>query len=83
MKQYAFVVELDRCIGCKGCQVACKMKMEQHWALTGPRYVQWDPSGHIRICRCTFCLPCASSVKIRCVCVSVLPELFTKARKTV
>ena len=24
MKQYAFVVELDRCIGCKGCQVACK-----------------------------------------------------------
>ena len=26
MKQYAFVVELDRCIGCKGCQVACKME---------------------------------------------------------
>ena len=26
MKQYAFVVELDRCIGSKGCQVACKME---------------------------------------------------------
>lgn len=26
MKKIAFAVELDRCIGCKGCQVACKME---------------------------------------------------------
>ncbi len=26
MKQLAFVIELDRCISCKGCQVACKME---------------------------------------------------------
>ena len=25
MSQVAFVVDLDRCIGCKGCQVSCKM----------------------------------------------------------
>lgn len=25
-KQYAIVVELDRCIGCRGCQVACKFE---------------------------------------------------------
>lgn len=29
MKQYAMVVEVDRCIGCKGgCQVACKTENE-------------------------------------------------------
>lgn len=26
MKQLAFVIELDRCIGCKACQVSCKME---------------------------------------------------------
>lgn len=26
MKQFAFVIDCDRCIGCKGCQVACKMQ---------------------------------------------------------
>lgn len=26
MKQMTFVVEVDRCIGCKGCQVACKLE---------------------------------------------------------
>ena len=25
-KQYAMVVEVDRCIGCHGCQVACKFE---------------------------------------------------------
>ena len=26
MKQFTFVVDIDRCIGCKGCQVACKLE---------------------------------------------------------
>lgn len=26
MKQMTFVVDIDRCIGCKGCQVACKLE---------------------------------------------------------
>ncbi|MFD1670805.1 4Fe-4S dicluster domain-containing protein [Agrilactobacillus yilanensis] len=31
MKKLAFVVEADRCIGCKGCQIACKL--ENHLGL--------------------------------------------------
>ena len=26
MKKYTFVIDLDRCIGCHGCQVACKQE---------------------------------------------------------
>ena len=26
MKQYIFVIDCDRCIGCKGCQIACKLE---------------------------------------------------------
>ncbi len=26
MKQFTFVIDVDRCIGCKGCQVACKLE---------------------------------------------------------
>lgn len=28
MSKYIFVIDVDRCIGCKGCQVACKMENE-------------------------------------------------------
>lgn len=28
MAKYIFVVDLDRCIGCKGCQIACKVENE-------------------------------------------------------
>ena len=56
MKQYAMVVEADRCIGCKGgCQVACKTENEVLWDVPEARYIIWDRQVCIRICRCTFC----------------------------
>ncbi|MEI3281146.1 MAG: hypothetical protein V8R46_10700 [Eubacterium ramulus] len=52
MKQYAMVVEVDRCIGCKGgCQVACKTENEVALAVPEAHYIIWDRLGSIRTCR--------------------------------
>ena len=43
MKQMTFVVDCDRCIGCKGCQVACKL--ENTVALGQGRNKDGNPRG--------------------------------------
>lgn len=45
MKQLAFVIELDRCIGCKGCQVSCKMTNGTHLGSDRIKVRQMGPYG--------------------------------------
>ena len=47
MKQYAIVVELDRCIGCRGgCQVACKTENEVALGPSRSKMYTMGPTGH-------------------------------------
>ncbi len=44
-KQLAFVVEVDRCIGCKGCQVSCKQENQVPLGVDRIKVYQAGPTG--------------------------------------
>lgn len=44
-RQYAIVVELDRCIGCRGCQVACKIENDISLGTSRNRTYTMGPVG--------------------------------------
>ena len=45
MKQNTMVIDLDRCIGCMGCQVACKMENEVALGSSRIRVLPMGPTG--------------------------------------
>ena len=45
MSHYAIVVDLDRCIGCHGCEIACKNENEVELGLFWNKVVQVGPFG--------------------------------------
>ncbi len=68
-KQLAFVVELDRCIGCKGCQVACKMENEVPLGANRIKVYKVGPFGEFPDLSMyflpTMCQQCADPVCVR------------------
>ncbi len=45
MSKLTFVIDLDRCIGCKGCQVACKMENDIALGVSRNAVKQIGPTG--------------------------------------
>ena len=45
MSHYAIVVDLDRCIGCHGCEIACKNENEVELGSFWNKVVQVGPFG--------------------------------------
>ena len=45
MAHYAIVVDLDRCIGCHGCEIACKNVKEVELCSLWYKVVQVGPLG--------------------------------------
>ena len=45
MAHYAIVVDLDRCIGCHGCEIACKNENEVELGSFWNKVVQVGPFG--------------------------------------
>lgn len=45
MSRYALVIDCDRCIGCRGCEVACKMENSVDLGVTWNRVVTKGPYG--------------------------------------
>lgn len=71
-KQLAFVVELDRCIGCKGCQVACHMENGTPLGTNRIQVHQVGPFGTFPDLRMYF-LPAMCQQCENPVCVRVCP----------
>ena len=64
MAHYAIVVDLDRCIGCHGCEIACKnennIALGEYWN----KVVERGPFGEYPDLEIS-CPPCASSARMR------------------
>lgn len=78
--QYAFVIDLDRCIGCHGCQIACKMENETPPGCSRILVRQVGPFGSYPDLQMYF-LPvsCQQCEKPRCVAVCPVHALHKRS----
>ena len=83
MKQYAMVVEVDRCIGCKGgCQVACKTENEVALGRSRSTLYHMGPTGVYPDLQMYFLPVMCNSVRLRVVWMCVRQAHVTRMKKT-
>lgn len=64
MTKMTMVVDLDRCIGCYACEIACKQENDVNLGSYWNKVQTMGPYGDFPMWRCTSCPPCASTAAV-------------------
>lgn len=72
MRKITFVIEVDRCIGCKGCQIACKMENQLGLGVNRTLVKEIGPTGEYPNIQMYF-LPAMCQQCTHPTCVDVCP----------
>jgi Fe-S-cluster-containing dehydrogenase component len=79
MEQAAILVDLERCLGCKACEVACKMENRLAWGINR-NYVHWlnpaPSTDHRHVPIPAYCMHCERPACLRAC--PVVPKAIRK-----